>query len=89
MKTLLLLDGTEQPGSVDENTTLAAWDRGKVPDGWISIPAELAARILPIRAELAAWTYETGVKKIQGRPLEAHLRGEPDALSLWWCSTLE
>lgn len=89
MKTFVLLDQAGQPGSLPHNAQIAVWDRGSVPEGQLSIPAELAARILPIRAELAAWTYETGVKEIRGRALEAHLRGEDGKLSLWWCSTLE
>ncbi len=102
MKTFILLDRSpdipagaaqvlgatsESPGDSAQVRT-AYWDRSDVPEGRLSVPAELAARIVSIRAELAAWTYETGTAEVCGRPLEHHLRGGEDRLSLWWCSTL-
>lgn len=95
MKTLILLDNAACPSDVAlfsdvsdaADVTVAVWDRGSVPDGQVSIPAELGRRLLPIRAELAAWTYETGCVRVRGQMLEEHLRAG-DSLSMWWCSTL-
>lgn len=102
MKTLLLLDGAAElaAGSATDLAAVlarrradfpeaetAVWDLGATPEGVLSIPAELERRLLPVRAELLAWVYETGRAVIAGRPLEAHLRAG-DPLSMWWCSTL-
>ncbi|MFQ8736585.1 MAG: hypothetical protein ACLSAH_11745 [Bilophila wadsworthia] len=80
----------EQNGTAEGHAVralVAVWDKGSVPDGQISIPVELNERLLPIRDDLAAWTYETGCARINGKLLEEHLRAD-DNLSMWWCSTL-
>ena len=87
MATLILLNKTELPKGMPSEALVAVWDKGSVPDGQISIPVELNERLLPIRDELAAWTYETGCARINGKLLEEHLRAD-DNLSMWWCSTL-
>ncbi len=87
MSTLILLNKTGLPAGADPDALVAVWDKGSVPDGQISIPVELNSRLLPIRDELAAWTYETGCARINGKLLEEHLRAG-DSLSMWWCSTL-
>lgn len=94
MKTLLLLDGVAglEAAVADLRRTYAdaeaaVWDHGSVPEGLISIPVELDRRLLPIRAELLAWVYETGKAHIGINTLEEHLRAG-DSLSMWWCSTL-
>ena len=60
MATLILLNKTELPKGTPSEALVAVWDKGSVPDGQISIPVELNERLLPIRDDLAAWTYETG-----------------------------
>ena len=87
MTTLILLNKAEPPKDAPSDALVAVWDKGSVPDGRISIPVELNKRLLPIRDELAAWTYETGCMRVQGSMLEEHLRAG-DNLSMWWCSTL-
>ena len=87
MATLILLNKTELPKGTPSEALVAVWDKGSVPDGQISIPVELNERLLPIRDDLAAWTYETGCARIDGKLLEEHLRAD-DNLSMWWCSTL-
>ena len=87
MTTLILLNKAELPNDAPSDALVAVWDKGSVPDGRISIPVELNKRLLPIRDELAAWTYETGCVRVQGSMLEEHLRAG-DNLSMWWCSTL-
>ena len=87
MATLILLNKTELPKGTPSEALVAVWDKGSVPDGQISIPVELNERLLPIRDDLAAWTYETGCARINGKLLEEHLRAD-DNLSMWWCSTL-
>ena len=87
MATLILLNKAELPEGAASGALVAVWDKGSVPDGRISIPVELNKRLLPIRDELAAWTYETGCARVQGKLLEEHLRAG-DNLSMWWCSTL-
>ena len=87
MATLILLNKTELPKGTPSEALVAVWDKGSVPDGQISIPVELNERLFPIRDELAAWTYETGCARIDGKLLEEHLRAD-DNLSMWWCSTL-
>ncbi|HIW79024.1 MAG TPA: hypothetical protein H9874_07755 [Candidatus Bilophila faecipullorum] len=87
MSTLILLNNAELPDGAASDALVAVWDKGSVPDGRISIPVELNERLLPIRDELAAWTYETGCVRVQGKLLEEHLRAG-DNLSMWWCSTL-
>lgn len=87
MATLILLNKTGLPVGTPSDALVAVWDKGSVPDGQISIPVELNERLLPIRDELAAWTYETGCARINGKLLEEHLRAD-DNLSMWWCSTL-
>lgn len=87
MATLILLNKTELPKGTPSEALVAVWDKGSVPDGQISIPVKLNERLLPIRDELAAWTYETGCARINGKLLEEHLRAD-DNLSMWWCSTL-
>ena len=87
MATLILLNKTELPKGTPSEALVAVWDEGSVPDGQISIPVELNERLLPIRDDLAAWTYETGCARINGKLLEEHLRAD-DNLSMWWCSTL-
>ena len=87
MRTLILLDKAKKPSGAPSDALIAVWDRGSVPDGQLSIPVELNRRLLSIRAELAAWTYETGCIRVSNRLLEEHLRAG-DNLSMWWCSTL-
>ncbi len=87
MKELYLLANTACPSGLSPETTVAVWDRGRVPAGQLSIPAELNARLLPIRDELAAWTYALGRLDHRGKPLEHSLRAG-DSLSMWWLSTL-
>ena len=87
MTTLILLNKAELPNDAPSDALVAVWDKGSVPDERISIPVELNKRLLPIRDELAAWTYETGCVRVQGSMLEEHLRAG-DNLSMWWCSTL-
>ena len=87
MATLILLNKAELPKDAPSDALVAVWDKGSVPDGQISIPVELNNRLLPIRDELAAWTYETGCMRVQDKMLEEHLRAG-DNLSMWWCSTL-
>ena len=87
MSTRILLNRTERPTGIPADALVAVWDKGSVPDGQISIPVELNTRLLSIRDELAAWTYETGCARIDGKLLEEHLRAG-DNLSMWWCSTL-
>ena len=74
MATLILLNKTELPKGTPSEALVAVWDKGSVPDGQISIPVELNERLFPIRDELAAWTYETGCARIDGKLLEEHLR---------------
>ena len=76
MATLILLNKTELPKGTPSEALVAVWDKGSVPDGQISIPVELNERLLPIRDDLAAWTYETGCARINGKLLEELLRGE-------------
>ena len=85
MKELYLLANTACPSGLSPETTVAVWDRGRVPAGQLSIPAELNARLLPIRDELAAWTYALGRLDHRGKPLEHSLRAG-DSLSMWWLS---
>ena len=87
MKELYLLSNTACPTGLSPETTVAVWNRGRVPAGYLSIPAELNARLLPIRDELAAWTYEMGRLVHNGKTLEQALRAG-DSLSMWWLSTL-
>ena len=87
MKELYLLSNAPCPTGLSPETIVAVWNRGRVPAGQLSIPAELNARLLPIRNELAAWTYEMGRLVHNGKPLEQHLRAG-DSLSMWWLSTL-
>lgn len=87
MATLILLNRAELPADAPADALVAVWDKGSVPEGRISIPVELNRRLLPIRDELAAWTYESGCVRVQGKLLEEHLRAG-DNLSMWWCSTL-
>ena len=70
MTTLILLNKAELPNDAPSDALVAVWDKGSVPDGRISIPVELNKRLLPIRDELAAWTYETGCVRVQGSMLE-------------------
>lgn len=66
--------------------TIVYWDSWDTPNG-ISLPARLAADFERIRAEHAAWAYETGKARVGGKTLSGHLAaGAP--LSLWWCSLL-
>ena len=76
MATLILLNKTELPKGTPSEALVAVWDKGSVPDGQISIPVELNERLLPIRDDLAAWTYETGCARINGKLLEEHLRAD-------------
>ena len=87
MKRLYLIENTEEPAGIAKDAQLAAWDRGRVPAGWVSIPAELNRRLLTIRDELAAWTLDFGLQDHHGKPLERYLRAG-DPLSMWWLSTL-
>lgn len=87
MSTLFLLNRASETASVSTGSLIAVWDRGSVPEGQLSIPVELSRRLVRIREELAAWTYETGCGRIHGRLLEEYLRAG-DTLSMWWCSTL-
>ncbi len=87
MKELYLLSNTACPTGLSSETTIAVWNRGRVPSGYLSIPAELNSRLLPIRDELAAWTYDMGRLAHRGKPLEQALRAG-DSLSMWWLSTL-
>lgn len=87
MPTLILLNKAELPADAPSDALVAVWDKGSVPEGRIPIPVELNRRLLPIRDELAAWTYETGCVRVRGKLLEEHLRAG-DNLSMWWCSTL-
>ena len=79
----------EQNGTAEGHAVralVAVWDKGSVPDGQISIPVELNERLLPIRDDLAAWTYERlrpDQRQTAGRTPRAD-----DNLSMWWCSTL-
>ena len=87
MKRLFLLANAELPAEATAEHLVAAWDRGRVPDGWISLPAELNSRLIPIRNELAAWTYELGLVDHHGKTIESVLKAG-DSLSMWWLSTL-
>lgn len=87
MSTLFLLNQTSEAAQVPAGSLIAVWDRGSVPEDQLSIPVELSRRLVRIREELAAWTYETGCVRIHGRLLEEYLRAG-DTLSMWWCSTL-
>ena len=81
MATLILLNKTELPKGTPSEALVAVWDKGSVPDGQISIPVELNERLLPIRDDLAAWTYETGCARINGKLLEEHLRADDNHIT--------
>ena len=97
MSTLILYDASAPADLVSAARTryphalVAVWDRGRVAEGELSVPAFLASRLLPIRDELAAWTYETAHVALPGlcgpRTVEERLRCG-DSLSMWWLSTL-
>lgn len=56
-------------------------------EGDISLPAYLAASIQELRAEHAAWAYETAFLPVPGGTLAQSLCAGSD-LSMWWVSTL-
>ncbi|MBE6443001.1 MAG: hypothetical protein E7022_11940 [Desulfovibrio desulfuricans] len=62
----------------------AGWD---APGGEISLEARLRDDLKAIRAEHAAWAYETGRLRVAGREVQHHLRCGAK-LSMWWCSLL-
>ncbi len=61
-----------------------AWDAGP---GEISLPGVMADELLELRAEHAAWAYETGKLPLGGGTIADALRGG-SPLSMWWCSVI-
>ena len=62
-----------------------SWDTEQ--EGDISLPAYLAASIQELRAEHAAWAYETASLPVPGGTLAKNLCAGSD-LSMWWISTI-
>ena len=71
-----------RPGSTE--ASFDAWD---VPEGAISLPREMTARLLAIRTEHASWAYDTGRARTGSSTFADALRGG-SPLSMWWCSLL-
>lgn len=86
MKSFLVLDG-ECPVDLNKRLqTSEVWRFGNEGPGR-DLSAEVADRLLRLRAELNAWTVDTGRAQIHGRSVEDWLcAGERP--SMWWCSTL-
>lgn len=87
MATLILLNKTELPKGTPSEALVAVWDKGSVPNGQISIPVELNERLLPIRDDLAAWTYETAAPGSTANCWK-NTSAPTTTWSMWWCSTL-
>lgn len=63
------------------------WEAWDIPEGHISLPRVLGEQLTEIRAEHAAWAYETAHVRAAGRSVEDWLKAGA-ALSMWWCSLL-
>lgn len=74
---------TASPDHVD--CCLESWTP---PPGGLSLPAEMAGRLVALRTEHAAWAYGMGKMRLgDGRTLADALTGGAP-LSMWWCSLL-
>ncbi|MDR2820845.1 MAG: hypothetical protein LBB60_10000 [Desulfovibrio sp.] len=83
---VLLVGGRHIPPDSPEARLVVYWNDWDAPGG-LSLPARLASDFERIRAEHAAWAYETGLYRVGGKQVREHLSaGKP--LSLWWCSLL-
>ena len=63
------------------------WEAWDIPEGHISLPRELSRQLTEIRAEHAAWAYDTAYVRAAGRTVADWLKAG-DSLSMWWCSLL-
>ncbi len=85
MHCLLLCGACTAPAAEDARRIL--FDAWNGADGDISLPARLGGELAGIRAEHAAWAYETAAMPVGGGTLADRLRGGAP-LSMWWTSTL-
>ncbi len=85
MHCLLICAACAAPAA--EGTRRILFDAWSGADGDISLPARLAGDLWEIRAEHAAWAYETGRMAVSGGTLADALRGGAP-LSMWWTSIL-
>ena len=85
MKTALILTEEEQP--FDAPDLLLLWDTDQPPNGfsgrWISLPSEVSANRINLRAQYATWIEAMGTTPVRGRSLAERLVIEP-GLSYWW-----
>ena len=85
MRELLVLAG--ERSSTVSCGDVAVWDRLDVPEGQISVPGALHARLRDIRGELVAWVFDLGRLSVDGVAVQERLKAGDD-LSMWWCSLL-
>jgi surface carbohydrate biosynthesis protein (TIGR04326 family) len=87
MNELLLLAGQAKCEADASCRLIVHFDAWDVPEGEISLPARIQDELVFVRAEHAAWAYDLGRMRVDGREVQEWLRcGEN--LSLWWCSLL-